>query len=175
MKLMYIIACAVIAAFAAYYAQPYVHDSDIVLIIVTVFTVFAGFLIAIITILGDPSMIPEGSWRVVELRRVNIEKRLHTHVSLFMLYLITIGLLFVGVVLHKAVCDEYKIKAIESLYLFFGVFSFLLSFGLPISLMKLQKARVDAETERRRRLAGIGRAEQSDIVKDDRAVSNGDD
>ncbi|MGB8900469.1 MAG: hypothetical protein WCC90_15085 [Methylocella sp.] len=174
MKVMFIIACAVIAAAAAYYAQPYVHDSDVVLIIVTVFTVFAGFLIAIITILGDPSMIPEGSWRVVEIRRVNIEKRLHTHVMLFMLYLITIGLLFVGVVLHKTFSDECKIKTIEMLYLFFGVFSFLLSFGLPISLMKLQKARVDAETERRRRIAGIGRPEQSDIVEGDRAAFNGD-
>jgi hypothetical protein len=172
---LFIIVSAGCAGAAAYYAQPYVHDSDVVLVLVTVFTVFAGFLIAIITILGDPALIPDGSWRVVELRRGNIEKRLHTHVYLFMLYLITIGLLFSGLILHKALEEGSCVNLwIERSYLFFGVFSFLLSFGLPISLMKLQKARVDAETERRRRAAGITGVEPSDIVEGNAGAADGD-
>jgi MFS family permease len=157
-RLVFIICSAALAAIAAWYGQPYVHhNSDFVVIVVTVFTVFAGFLIAIITILGDPSMIPDGSWRIAEARRDNIEKRLLTHSYLFILYLITIGFLFAGVLIQGAFTEHDSIRVwIERVYLFLGVFSFILSFGLPISLMKLQRARVDAEIERRRQLEGVG-------------------
>jgi hypothetical protein len=158
MRLIFILFSAVLAAVAAWYGQPYVHhNSDFVVIVVTVFTVFAGFLIAIITILGDPSMIPDGSWRIAEARRENIEKRLITHSYLFILYLITIGFLFAGVLVQSALAEHDVVRIwIERVYLFFGVFSFVLSFGLPISLMRLQRTRVDAEIERRRQLEGIG-------------------
>ncbi|HSQ21076.1 MAG TPA: hypothetical protein VLR92_11990 [Blastocatellia bacterium] len=106
--------------------------------------------------IGDPALIPDGSWRLAEARRENIEKRLMVNVWLFVIYLITIGLLFAGVIVQKAL-DEHNILRIwtERLYLFFGVFSFLLSFALPISLMRLQRARVDAEIERRRAKEGL--------------------
>src|SRR6266568_2396310 len=157
-RLYFIIFAAALAGLAASFGQPYVHhNADLVLIIVTVFTVFAGFLIGIITILGDPSMIPDGSWRVAEGRRENIERRLLTNVYFFVLYLVTIGLLFVGVLVQGAL-DEHHVVGIwiERLYLFFGVFSFILSFALPVLLMRLQRARVDAEIERRRQRDGIG-------------------
>ena len=163
MRLIFIIFSAALAAVAAWYGQPYVHhNSDFVVIVVTVFTVFAGFLIAIITILGDPSMIPDGSWRIAEARRENIEKRLLTHSYFFILYLITIGFLFAGVLVQAAFAEHDIVRIwIERAYLFFGVFSFVLSFGLPISLMRLQRTRVDAEIERRRRQEGVGGTEQS--------------
>jgi hypothetical protein len=160
MRLVFISFCAAVAFAAAAYGQPFVHhNADLVLVIVTVFTVFAGFLIAVITILGDPTMIPEGSWRLAEARRDNIERRLRTHVWLFVLYLLTIGLLFSGVLIQSALDEHHSVRIwIERLYLFFGVFSFLLSFALPISLMTLQRARVDAEIERRRARDGVGGA-----------------
>jgi hypothetical protein len=161
MRLVFIIFAAVIAAAVAWYGQPYVHhNADFVVIVVTVFTVFAGFLIAIITILGDPSMIPDGSWRIAEARRDNIEKRLLTHVYFFILYLITIGFLFAGVLVQGAFEDHNVFRIwIERVYLFFGVFSFILSFALPIGLLKLQRVRVDAEIERRRQQEGINDVE----------------
>ncbi|MEA2951168.1 MAG: hypothetical protein QOJ96_688 [Alphaproteobacteria bacterium] len=157
MRALFIFGCLLGGAIAAYYGQPLAHENaDSVLVIITVMTVFAGFLVAIITILGDPGMIPSGSWRVAELRRNNIEARLITHIWLFVFYLIAIGFLFAGVLLHKAhgVSIEWKIW-IERLYLFFGVSAFLLTFGLPIALLRFQLGRIDAEIERRRREAGI--------------------
>jgi hypothetical protein len=69
---------------------------------------------------------------------------------------LTIALLFIGVVAQKALANHEIIKIwIERLYLFFGVFSFLLTFGLPIALMRLQRTRVSAEIERRRARDGI--------------------
>ena len=83
MRAIFIFGCFVIGAVAAYYRQPYVREnSDAVLIVTTVFTVFAGFLVAIITILGDPSLVPEGSWRLVEQRRESIHNRIISHIYL---------------------------------------------------------------------------------------------
>ncbi len=157
MRAVFIISCAVVALITAPFVQPFVHhNADLILIIITVFTVFAGFLVGVITILGDPSLLPEGSWRVAELRRDSVERRLITHAWLFILYLLTIGFLFVGVILQAALDDHNLVKIwIERIYLFFGVFSFLLTFGLPFALIRLQRARVDAEIERRRVRDGI--------------------
>lgn len=171
MRLAFILFCAAAAAVVAPYVQPYVHhNADLVLIIVTVFAVFAGFLVAVITIVGDPTLIPDGSWRVAESRRENIERRLVTHVWLFLLYLVTIAFLFAGVVLQKAILDHHSLLKvwIERACIFFSVFSFLLTFGLPIALMKTQRARVDAEIERRRRRDSIG-SDQSDESKTPRS------
>ncbi len=159
MRALFVIVCLALGGVAAYFGQPFAHDNtDVLTIVITVMTVFAGFLVAIITILGDPSMIPSGSWRVAELRRDNIESRLITHIWLFVFYLIAIGLLFVGALLNKApesiVSLTWKVW-IERSYLFFGVSSFLLTLGLPIALLKFQLSRIDTEIERRRCEAGI--------------------
>ena len=151
--------CVICGTVGAYYAQPYAgHNSDVVLIIVTVFTVFAGFLIAIVTIIGDPIMIHEGSWRTAEMGHNTMKTRLFSHILLFVLYLITIGILFVGVILNKAFDKSPSIARdiIEWIYLFLGITSFLLTFALPLSLWNMQKARYEAEVEKRRRDAGIG-------------------
>jgi O-antigen/teichoic acid export membrane protein len=156
-KIIYIVVAFVGAGVAACYAQPAAEkNSDLILIVVTVFAIFAGFLIAIISVIGDPVMIKEGSWRVSELGRDRMEGRLLWHIALFCLYLVTIGLLFVGVVLEKTLADGSLWKLwIERFYLFFGISSFLLTFLLPASLVEMQRARYDAETQRRRRAAGI--------------------
>jgi|SRR6516162_9043597 hypothetical protein len=156
-RICYAATCAVTGAVSAYYAQPYVgRNSDVVLIVVTVFTVFAGFLTAIITIIGEPAAVREGSWRVAEIGRSAIQHRLACHIGLFVLYLVTIGLLFVGVILDKALDDHFWIKiAIERAYLFIGITSFLFTFAVPVALLRIQQERYDAEIERRRQQVGI--------------------
>lgn len=157
MHRIFIIGCMIVGLVASYFGQPAVHKNpDLILIIVTVFTVFAGFLIAIITIIGDPIMIPHGSWHVAELRRDAMISRLNWHVALLVCYLLTIGLLFTGVVLDKTF-DEHSLWRlwVERAYLFIGVTSFMFTFALPAALVHMQSARFDAEIERRRKEAGI--------------------
>jgi len=157
MRAILICVCLVGSAIAAYYGQPFMHgNADAVLVIVTVMTVFAGFLVAIITIIGDPALIPDGTWRVAENHRENIEKRLITHLWLFVWYLIAIGFLFVGTLLDKTptVPEETRLW-IERAYLFFGTSSFLFTFALPKALWKFQMARIEAEIQRRRREHGL--------------------
>jgi MFS family permease len=161
MRLVLIITCFAVAALGAYYTQPYAHKNpDLILILVTVFTVFAGFLIAVITIIGDPIMIREGSWRAAEDGREKMQSRLFRHVALFVFYLLTIGLLFVGVVLERAL-DDHNLWRVgfERAYLFAGIASFLFTFALPGALLQMQQARYDAEIERRRRNVNIPASE----------------
>jgi len=157
LRILAYVICLLLSAVGAYYAQPFVKENaDAVMILTTVFTVFAGFLVAIITILGDPSLIPEGSWRVAEGRRDSVEAQLIAHVWLFVIYLLAIALLFVGVVVRDApvVPDEIKMW-IDRAYLFVGFFSFLLTFGLAKSLLTIQVGRIEAEIKRRRARDGI--------------------
>jgi hypothetical protein len=158
-RFVFTFVCFVIASAVSYFAQPYAAgNSDLILVVTTVFTVFAGFLVAIITVLGDPSLVPGDSWRSVESRRDNIEQHILWHSYLFLAYLITIALIFVSVLVHKVPCEIISDGAkvwIDRGYLFFGVFSFLMSFALPFSLREIQMRRLDEETEQRRRKAGI--------------------
>jgi len=143
----------------AYYGQRLVQgNSDAILILVTVITVFAGFLVAIIAVLGDPALIPPGSWRIVENRRESVEATLIRHSWLFVFYLVSIGVLFVGAVAKGApasVVPEIVKMWVTRAYLFFGIASFLFTFGLAASLLEYQMARYDTEEERRRQVAGI--------------------
>jgi hypothetical protein len=78
-------------------------------------------------------------------------QRLNLHIALFVLYLLTVALLFVGVVLDQALNDGSLWRLwIERAYLFFVITSFLLTFGLPVHLIELQTGRYDAETGRRK-------------------------
>lgn len=157
MRLLFFILCLVCGGYAAYIAQPYTNENpDVVTILITTYTVFAGFSIAIISIIGDPSAIPKGTWRIAEGRRQRMEQQLNLHVFFFVLYLITIGLLFVGALTRKSLPDGHIARLwVEYLYLFFGTSSFLLTLSLPFALRDIQRSRYDAETENRRRDANI--------------------
>lgn len=158
-RVLFLLACFIGGVIVAYFGQPLAHDnSDAVLIIITVMTVFAGFLVAIIAVLGDPTLLPPGSWRAAENERDEAIDAILTHAWLFRVYLVAIALLFAGVLLHKAPdCDVAPwIKTwIERAYLLTGAFSFFLTLALPSTLTEFQRKRVDAEIERRRSEAGI--------------------
>ena len=117
---------------------------------------FAGFLVAIVAVLGDPALLPEGNWRAAEGRRESVESQVILHVWLFIAYLLAIGLLFAGVIVRDA-CSvpEYVKVWIDRSYLFIGVMSFLFTFGLAKSMLTFQLARLDAEIKRRRKKAGL--------------------
>lgn len=143
------ILAAVLAGMASYFSQPLIHGNDqAVNVIVTVFSVLSGFLIAIIAIVGDPVLLPPGTWRAAELEREKLNNRLIRHKWLFTLYLITLGLVFFALLLKDK--DPNIVLWLERSFLFFGVFAFILSLTLPGSLMKVQRERIDAVIEHRR-------------------------
>jgi hypothetical protein len=148
-KIVAAIVIAILAGLGSYYAQPLVHDNaDAINIIATVFSVLAGFLVAIIAIVGDPVLLPPGSWRAAELERDKLKAQLARHKWLFFSYLITLALVFATLLLKNV--DETLTLWLERTFLFFGLYSFALSFALPSALMKVQQERIDAVIEHRR-------------------------
>jgi hypothetical protein len=158
-RMWFVLACLLGGALVSWFGQPLAHDnSDAVLVVITVMTVFAGFLVAIIAVLGDPALLPTGSWRAAENEHDKSVAAILTHAWLFRVYLVAIALLFAGVLINKApdreICSEIK-KWVERAYLFMGAFSFLLTLSLPGALTEFQQKRVTAEIERRRADVGI--------------------
>ena len=146
-----------LALLSSYYGQPLIHGNEQAInIIVTVFSVLAGFLVAIIAIVGDPVLLPPGSWRAAEMERGKLHKRLIRHKWLFTLYLLTLAFIF-SALLFKGKFPHLVVW-LERAFLFFGVFAFSLSMALPSSLMKVQRERIDAVIEHRR---------SSDKIKND--------
>ena len=116
-------------------------------VIVTVFSILAGFLIAIMTLLGDQSVLP-GSWRIAEVQKKAIRAKLIRQKWLFYFYLITLALIF----LQTLVKIKFPVLSIllERLYFGFATTSFLFSFKLPSTLMSVQTDRIDAVVSARR-------------------------
>jgi hypothetical protein len=141
---------AAAAGFAALvYGEPLIKDNeDAAGVVTTVFSILAGFLIAIMSVLGDPSLILPGSWRKAEIQRSMISARLIRQKWLFYLYLITLTSVFAATLVKGPFPELASI--IDRLYLALAVVSFILSFGLPSSLMAIQLERVEAVIQSRK-------------------------
>lgn len=117
------------------------NNGDATDVIVTVFSILAGFLIAVMTLLGDQSMLP-GSWRIAETQRTIIKTKLVRQKWLFYLYLMTLLVIFVSTLTktHWPVATDW----LERTYFGLATTAFLLSFRLPSTLMEVQMDRVEA-------------------------------
>lgn len=119
-------------------------------VIVTTFSILAGFLIAVMTLLGDQSMLP-GTWRIAEASRQSIKAKLIRQKWLFYTYLITLILIFVSTLTATRWPEETE--WLERTYFAFATGAFLISFRLPTVLMEVQMERVDAVVAARRQTA----------------------
>lgn len=139
---------------ASYYGQPYIHNNDKAInIIVTVFSILAGFLVALMTLMGDPGGYSSRSWRFFEFKKSAVFNKLSRQKWLFKIYLVTLGSIFISSLIEKnspsiAVYFEYA-------YLGLAVSAFILSLSLPTALMNIQLARHDELIEAKRKAAGI--------------------
>ena len=146
---------------AAIWGQPLIHcNQDAANIIVTVFSVLAGFLVAMIALIGDPSAAAaRGSWRFTELNRQGVAQRLARNRWMFVLYLLTLALVFAASLckmVDGSICYMDSILSwIERIYLGLAVTAFLLSFRLPWALTRMQMEHYDELIDRQRKAVGI--------------------
>lgn len=116
--------------------QPYFHgNSEALATIVTVFSILAGFLIAIISIVGDSALIGRGTWRRDHYVIEAIKRRLIRHKLTFHLYLLVLSLAFVIQLLD---IPAAALVWFERATLSVAIFAFLVSFSLPDQLLKEQ-------------------------------------
>ena len=111
----------------------------------------AGVLITIMTLLGEPGLYRGRSWRADAVRRSNVYRRLVRQKLLFILYLITLALVFVSMLLKNDQSSLWLLRYVEMAYLSFACLAFILSLTLPGRLMSLQLARFDEMVESRRK------------------------
>jgi hypothetical protein len=148
-RILYFVAVAAAGVAAYLYGGDLIHENkEATEVIVLVFPILAGFLIAIMTIVGDPTAFGSGSWRSVEMARDATFNSLARQKWLFLLYLITVLGAFAAALLKKT-CP-YATEIIERVYFGAAVSAFLMSLSLPGALMKIQLERHDLMIARKR-------------------------
>lgn len=131
--------------------QPFVHGNDEARgVVVNVFSILAGFLITVMTLLGDPGLFRGRTWRSDAVKRSNVYRRLVRHKWLFISYLIVLALVFLTTIVAKREPEGRPVMYMEGLYLGFATLAFLYSLMLPSRLLGLQLARFDELVESRR-------------------------
>jgi len=150
LKIHYLIIILLISAIITVLIQPLIHENkEAVDVIITVYSIMSGFLIGIITIIGDPLFISGGSsWRYSEIARIKIKSRLTQQKWLFIAYLITLVLIFFSRLVYKVLPEI--VMWIEYVYVFLSVLAFIFSLTLPSTIMRIQMERVDLMIEQRK-------------------------
>ena len=124
-------------------------------IIATVGSIFAGMMLAIMTLLGDPKNLFAGTWRVASFHRRHIGTSLDIMVGLFWIYLLAIALTLVAAIFDTYKGDLFTIKSewiawAKHIAICVGGLGMVLSFWLPARIRKIQMDRLEEEIERRR-------------------------
>jgi hypothetical protein len=144
----------IIGGIVAFIGQPLIHGNDTAInVVVTIFSILAGFLVAILAMVGDPLLLPLGSWRSAELSREKIDKKLTRHKILFELYLYSLAFIFAALLTRLS--NPNLTIWFERIFLFFSTIAFIVSFRLPKILMDSQRQRIDAIIKERRKNSGI--------------------
>lgn len=146
---IYITASAVASGFLAYYFPTALQQSDNALEgIISVFSILAGVLVAVMSIIGDPSMLLTGNWRLGHEHAKEIQKRISNYALLIALYVIVLIGVLILMMIKEAHVEGYLWAFV--IVQFGATLGLLLSIPLPFSLMAIQKDRMDQEIKRRK-------------------------
>lgn len=116
--------------------------------IIDVFSILAGVLVAVMSIIGDPSMLLTGNWRLGQEHATEIQKKIARYAHLIFVYvLILIVVLIATIIKDNKIADaEWFFQAVFAI----STFGLLLSLPLPYTLMAIQKERMTEEIRRRK-------------------------
>lgn len=92
-----------------------------------------------------------GSWRLAQVQRDKIRRKLIRQKWLFYFYLITLSLIFIRILVGGK-APELAVW-LERAYFGFATTSFIFSFLLPSTLMQVQSDRIDAVIDAKRATA----------------------
>ena len=112
------------------------------------FSILAASLFVVMSIVGDPSMILPGNWRVAWESAKSIQSDLQRFSLLFVWYLLTLGLWVVAETIKAGSHDSYYF--VYNVFAFFSCFGFIVSLALPFSLAAIQRERLNQEIASRR-------------------------
>lgn len=151
-RLIYFVVAVAFGVGAGYWGQPLIHgNSEAVDVIVNVFSILAGFLVTIMTLLGEPGLFLGRTWRSDAVKKSNTYRRLVRHKWLFITYLMVLAGVFTATLFTQNCPDHPLVVWIERAYLGGAAFAFMMSLALPHRLMNLQVARFDEMIESRKK------------------------
>ena len=139
----------VLAVLLAAVLQPKFHDNkDALAVLVNVFAILAGFMVAVMTIVADSRALRGRNWRedVGYLKQVRNE--LARHRMMFKTYLAVLLLAFI--VQARPPVSDLLLNCGEYFLIFLSTFALLLSFRLPQALTDRHLKFLDQEIKRRR-------------------------
>lgn len=145
----YIAACIAISVFFAWQFQPKYHDnSNALSVLVTVFSILAGFLVAVMAIVGSERALKGRNWRQDTFYLLHVKQDLQRHSALFYLYLLVLALSFLAS-LNLGWPALIQVS-VEGVLLFLACLAMLLSFSLPGQLTRRHVSDLEAAIKSRR-------------------------
>lgn len=140
-RLLFFLGAAFVSGWFGWYGQPLVHENnDARSMITDVFSILAGFLMTVLTLLIEPKPTAK-IWREAAAKKTTFVNRIIRYKWLFMLYLLVLGLVFAANLLGKSSESGDLVVWIERAYLALAILAFIVSLTLPNQLMRLQVGR----------------------------------
>ncbi|MGP6462779.1 hypothetical protein [Pseudomonas parakoreensis] len=140
-RIFFFLGAVFISACCGWYGQPLVHDNnDARSMITDVFSILAGFLMTVLTLLIEPKPTAK-IWREAASKKTTFVNRIIRYKWLFMLYLNVLGLVFAANLLTKDANFANTLLWVERIYLSLATLAFIISLTLPNQLMQLQVGR----------------------------------
>lgn len=126
-------------------------NTDAILrILIVVLSIFSVFLIAPITMMGNPNGLFSGSWRIASAQSRQIRLRLNRFAFLFYMYLIAITAAVLISMLREHI-PEGTYAWGKHVVLCFAIAALVWSFGLPAAIRRNQLQRLEVEVDKRRK------------------------
>jgi hypothetical protein len=159
-KVAYIVICIAVSVFFAWQFQPKYHDnSNALSVLVTVFSILAGFLVAVMAIVGSERALKGRNWRQDTFYLLHVKQDLQKHSALFYLYLLVLALSFLASL--KLGWPDIIQTSVECVLLFLACLAMLLSFSLPGQLTRRHISDLESAIKARRDRESGGRREDS--------------
>lgn len=116
------------------------NDPDVLGVIAAIFSILAGVLIAVISILGDPSMLLDQSWRHSYLSAEETQRKIHRQTDVFIVYVVLLLAIFAFMI-----CPTSSIayRPLQIATFFLTTLAFLASLSLPFTLRAIQRTRLN--------------------------------
>lgn len=151
MNIMKFILTISLSAFMSYLGKDHItNNSDAINLMVSLYSILSGFLVTIITIIGDPSeILSTKNWREAFYMIKKPSTQLIKACCLFYCYFITLILLFISMILPEDGTFIFKLL-FEYAYIFFASLALIWSFGLPLMLVQYQKLKLESALQKKR-------------------------
>lgn len=143
----------VLSCVISYFTQPYIHGNEKAIdLIINVFSILAGFLVAIMTLFSDFTIDNETNWREISHQEKNIRVRATKNKSLFYCYLLVLIFVFLSILLEKSKVEWHKVIVMcaEYIYITFSCIALGYSLFLPSKIYHLQKEKIDLALKERK-------------------------